>query len=107
MPKDDVELIILRTLENSPDLTQRQLADKLGLSLGKTNYLIRALIGKGLLKIQNFRKSNNKIAYLYFLTPKGIAEKTVLTNYFLQRKSEEYNNLKKEIENLKKELNIH
>ena len=106
MTKDDSELTVLRVLENNPNLTQRQLADKLGLSLGKTNYLIRALIDKGLLKISNFSNYDNKVAYLYFLTPKGIAEKTVLTNYFLQRKSEEYNKLKKEIKRLKKELNI-
>lgn len=96
----EIELEILRNLDSNPDLTQRQIAEKLGVSLGKTNYLIKALLAKGLVKVNNFKRSNNKLGYMYMLTPKGIEKKTKLTILFLQRKSEEYNKLKQDIENL-------
>ncbi len=96
----EIELEILRNLESNPDLTQRQIAEKLGVSLGKTNYLIKALLAKGFVKVNNFRTSNNKLGYMYMLTPEGIENKTKLTILFLQRKSEEYNKLKKEMENI-------
>ena len=86
-------------------MTQRQLSKELGLSLGRTNYVIHALIDKGLLKLNNFKRSDNKLGYIYLLTPEGLAEKSTLAQNFLIRKSKEYNRLKEEIEILKKELN--
>ena len=85
-------------------MTQRQIAKELGLSLGKTNYVVRALIDKGWVKLSNFKRSDNKLGYIYILTPEGISEKTILAQNFLKRKSEEYNRLKQEIEILKNEL---
>ena len=80
------------------------MAKELGLSLGKTNYIVRALVDKGWVKLSNFKRSDNKLGYIYLLTPEGVSEKTVLAQNFLKRKSEEYNKLKKEIEMLKNEL---
>ena len=104
MPKSDTEYIILRILKNNPKITQREMAKELGLSLGKTNYVVRALIDKGWVKLSNFKRSDNKLGYIYLLTPEGLSEKTMLAQNFLNRKSEEYNRLKKEIEILKNEL---
>ena len=104
MHKSDAEYIILRILEDNPKMTQRQMAKELGLSLGKTNYIVRALIDKGWVKLSNFKRSDNKLGYIYLLTPEGLSEKTTLAQNFLNRKSEEYNRLKKEIEILKNEL---
>ncbi len=100
----DNEYSLLKVLKDNPEMTQRQLSKELGLSLGKTNYLMRALVDKGWVKLTNFRRSNNKIGYLYVITPKGITEKTILAQNFLNRKSEEYNRLKEEIKILKNEL---
>jgi EPS-associated MarR family transcriptional regulator len=97
---------VLRALEQQPDLSQRQLADMLGVSLGKTNYLLRALLDKGLLKAHNFRSSQNKLAYAYLITPRGLAEKAALTRGYLERKSEEYEALRVEIERLKADLKL-
>tara|TARA_B100000925_G_C21882837_1_gene419278 strand:- start:503 stop:826 length:324 start_codon:yes stop_codon:yes gene_type:complete len=94
------ELEILRKIEENPNLTQRQIAEHLGLSLGKINYLIQALISKGLLMIDNFKRSDNKLGYLYLLTPEGVDTKKNLTILFLQRKSEEFDKLKKEMEQI-------
>ncbi len=94
------ELEILRKIEENPNLTQRQIAEHLGLSLGKINYLIRALINKGFLMIGNFKRSDNKLGYLYLLTPEGVETKKKLTILFLQRKSEEFDKLKKEMEQI-------
>ena len=77
---------------------------ELGLSLGKTNYVIKALVDKGWLKLNNFKRSDTKLGYIYLLTPRGISGKTILARNFLMRKSEEYNKLKVEIEKLKNEL---
>jgi len=104
MHQIDTEYTLLKILEDNPELTQRQISRKLGLSLGKTNYLIHALMGKGWVKLDNFRRSNNKLGYLYLITPKGIEEKSILAKNFLERKSVQYNKLKKEIEILKSEL---
>ena len=104
MHKSDIDYIILRILKDNPKMTQRQMAKELGLSLGKTNYVVRALIDKGWVKLSNFKRSDNKMGYIYLLTPEGVSEKTVLAQNFLKRKSEEYNKLKKEIEMLKNEL---
>ena len=104
MHQSDFEYQVLKIIEDNPNLTQRQIAKKLGLSLGKTNYLIRALFDKGWVKLRNFRKSNNKIGYLYLLTPSGAVNKTELTEQFLRRKSQEYERLKEEIKVLKRQL---
>lgn len=102
--QDDTRFRILRLLQDSPELTQREIADKLGISLGSVNYCLRALADKGLVKIQNFRNSKNKLGYLYLLTPKGIREKVALTEAFLKRKVEEYEAIKAEIASLESDL---
>ena len=94
----------LRLLEANPRMTQRDMADALGVSLGKANYCLRALLDKGLIKMQNFRNSQNKRAYAYLLTPAGIAARAELTLRFLQVKIAEYESLKQEIEALGHEL---
>ena len=104
MHRSETEYIILKILKDNPKMTQRQMAKELGLSLGKTNYVVRALVDKGWVKLSNFKRSDNKLGYIYLLTPEGIAEKSILAQNFLKRKSEEYNRLKKEIEILKNEL---
>lgn len=91
----------MRLLEENPDMTQRELAEKLGVSVGGLNYCLKALTEKGWVKMQNFANSKNKFGYVYVLTPKGISEKAKLTSAFLKRKMEEYEALKIEIENLK------
>ena len=88
---------VLRKIRNKPESTQRQLAKDLGFSLGKLNYCLKALKNKGLVKIENFKKNPKKINYIYILTPKGISEKTKLTVNFMQRKIEEYDELKEEL----------
>lgn len=100
---EESHLKVLRLLEAHPDLSQRELAERLGVSLGKTNYCVRSLLDKGLLKINNFRNSRNKVAYAYLLTPAGIAAKAELTARFLKLKMYEYEVLKADIELLKKE----
>ena len=94
---------LLKTLEDNPGLSQRDLAKRLGVSLGKVNFCLNALVDKGSLKINNFRNSENKLAYAYLLTPTGIAEKAALTRRFLIRTTKEYELLKAEIELLKQE----
>ena len=93
---------VLRKINKKPNVTQRELANELGFSLGKLNYCLKALKNKGLVKIKNFEKNPNKINYIYVLTPKGIAEKTKLTINFMKRKMKEYEELKKEIKKQKK-----
>jgi len=101
---EDIDLHLLRQLEREPRLNQRGLARRLGLSLGKLNYCVRALVGKGLVKISNFRRSDNKLAYAYLLTPVGLQEKSRLTIAFLRRKQEEYERLQVEIAQLQAEV---
>ena len=96
--KKQEELEILRTIDKKNNSSQRQLAKELGFSLGKLNYCLKALKQKGFLKIRNFKKNKKKIGYLYLLTPLGITNKTKLTISFMQRKMEEYDELKKEIQ---------
>jgi len=103
----ETHLKVLRHLENNPNVTQRKLAEELGISLGKTNYCMKALISKGMIKAKNFKNSANKRAYLYILTPKGIEAKARISVKFLQRKIKEYEALRVEIEQLKTELNVH
>ncbi len=92
-------------MQENPDLTQRQLAEMLGMSVGGLNYCLNALIDKGFVKMGNFQKSKNKFKYVYLLTPQGIAEKMALTSRFLKRKMEEYDALREEIDALKSEEN--
>jgi EPS-associated MarR family transcriptional regulator len=103
--QEDTHFRIMRILQENPDLTQRELAEKLGMSVGGLNYCLNALMDKGLVKMQNFSNSKNKFKYVYLLTPMGIAEKVALTTRFLSRKMEEYEALKLEIEALKSESN--
>lgn len=101
---EEIALQLLRQLELEPHLNQRSLAERLGVSLGKANYCVQALIGRGLIKISNFRRNDNKLAYAYLLTPKGLQEKARLTIAFLKRKQQEYERLQVEIEVLQAEV---
>jgi EPS-associated MarR family transcriptional regulator len=102
--QEDTYFRVLRILQDTPDISQRELAEKLGVSVSGLNYCLKALIDKGWVKIQNFSKNNNKLCYSYLLTPTGIAEKASLTSRFLQRKMQEYEALKQEINHIKKEV---
>ncbi|MEN6318309.1 MAG: MarR family EPS-associated transcriptional regulator [Syntrophaceae bacterium] len=99
-------LMILREIGTNPQLSQRELSSRLGLSLGKINFLLKAMIAQGLVKAENFKNSSNKRAYLYLLTPLGMETKAKTTYRFLKRKIEEYEKLKKEIAQLKKEVDF-
>jgi EPS-associated MarR family transcriptional regulator len=99
----ETHLQVLRLLESDPQTSQRNLAKALGVSLGKVNYCLNALLEKGLLKMQNFQGSKSKLAYAYLLTPAGIAEKAGLTHRFLKSKIEEYEQLKLEIDSLRQQ----
>jgi MarR family transcriptional regulator, temperature-dependent positive regulator of motility len=101
---DELRLRLLRQLTEHPALSQRELARLLGLSLGKTNYCLRALVDKGWVKVNNFRTSNNKLAYAYVLTPSGLRAKVQATSAFLRRKQDEYVQLEHEIAELRAEV---
>ena len=103
MLTDEYRYKILKILEANPEISQRDMARELGVSLGRTNYCLKALIEIGLLKVTNFRNSINKLAYMYLLTPKGIEEKSVITARFLKIKMQEYANLEAEIEELRRD----
>jgi EPS-associated MarR family transcriptional regulator len=103
-PREQAHLRILQLVADAPGISQRQLAERLGISLGKTNYLLRALLEKGLIKADNFRRSDNKLGYLYLLTPEGIKAKLSLTRSYLARKEAEFLALKSEIEAMRSEL---
>jgi EPS-associated MarR family transcriptional regulator len=109
-PPDHIEneevLRILREIKKSPEMTQRELSSRLGISLGKVNFLLKAMIERGLVKVENFKTNTNKKAYLYFLTPRGIEEKARTTYFFLKRKMQEYEHLEKEIRILKEEARL-
>ena len=98
MQNDPDKFNVLRKVNSNPNISQRELAYQLNLSLGKVNYCLRSLKNKGLVKIKNFKKSENKLRYAYILTPKGIAEKTKITINFMKKKMKEYDELKSEIE---------
>jgi EPS-associated MarR family transcriptional regulator len=102
-PVDPSQLKVLRLLDDSPNRTQREMANELGMSLGKANYVLKALLAKGFVKAQGFSKSKNKRGYSYLLTPAGVAAKAELTRQFLARKIAEYDALKQEIESLRGE----
>ena len=101
---EDTHYQVLKILEQNPRISQRELARELGVSVGKVNYCLKALMKKGLVKASNFKNSSNKIAYFYVLTPRGIEAKTKISVRFLQRKLEEYEALKGEIEELQTEV---
>lgn len=103
MLNDETRYRILKVLEADPQASQRRIADELGISLGRVNYCLQALIKKGLVKANNFRSSANKRAYLYLLTPRGIEEKARVTARFLRVKLDEYEILKRELEELERE----
>ena len=104
MMDQELEYRLLKILEQQPDLTQRQMSEALGVSLGKTNYLLKSLIDVGWIKLDNFQKSNNKWGYAYLLTPTGMTEKAAITLRFLRRKKQEYNDLQLEIARLQQEV---
>lgn len=102
--QEDTYFRVLRMLQDNPDMTQREIAKKLGISTSGLNYCLKALIDKGWVKVQNFSQSKNKFGYIYVLTPQGISEKIALTSRFLKRKMQEYGELKDEIEALQNEI---
>ena len=102
--QEDTYFRVLRMLQDNPDMTQREIAEKLGISTSGLNYCLKALIDKGWVKVQNFTQSKNKFGYIYVLTPQGIAEKTLLAGRFLKRKMTEYEELQTEIEALISEM---
>ena len=104
MVDQELEYRALKILEQQPDLTQRQLAEELGVSLGKTHYLVKSLIDVGWVKLDNFQRSDNKWGYAYLLTPMGIVEKAAITARFLVRKQREYTQLQQEITELQEEV---
>lgn len=104
MLTDEYRYKILKLVDAKPEISQRELAAELGISLGKANFCLKALIEVGLLKATNFRNSKNKLAYMYLLTPTGIEEKTKITLRFLKNKMQEYESLKLEIDILNQEV---
>jgi EPS-associated MarR family transcriptional regulator len=104
---DNAELAVLRLLEQHPTQSQRDLSRALGLSLGKTHYVLRALLERGMVKVRNFRRSDRKLAYAYVLTPAGLREKLRLTRAFLARKEAEFERLQRTIETLRDELSAY
>ena len=103
MFEDNTNYSLLKTLENNPSLSQRDLAKRVGVSLGKVNFCLNALVAKGCLKVNNIRNSDNKLAYAYMLTPHGVDEKARMTVRFLKYKMQEYELLRKEIADLKRD----
>ena len=103
MLTDEYRYRILKILENNPAASQREIARELGVSLGRVNFCLQALIEKGLIKVNNFRENESKRAYLYYLTPKGMKEKARVTVRFLKVKLDEYENLKNELAQLQRE----
>ena len=107
MLSEEVRYKLLKLLEPNPELSQREVARELGISLGKVNYCLKALVDRGWIKAANFKNSRNKSAYMYLLTPRGIEEKTRVTARFLQTKMREYEALRAEIEQIRDEAERH
>lgn len=103
--REEVRFRVLRLIESKPEISQRELADELGVSLGQINYQLKALKERGLIKVGNFMRSDNKLAYIYLLTPKGVADKLAITKRFLERKRQEFELMKTELEELEREVN--
>ncbi len=106
MISDEIKYHLLSLLEKDPHLSQRDMAKAMGISLGKVNYCLKALVEKGVIKAKNFYHHDNKFSYSYFLTPKGVREKTTVTYRFLMQKMQEYEVLKHEIENIRADMTI-
>ena len=104
MPSDSHHYRLLKLIEANPHMSQREQAQAMGVSLGKVNYCLKALVAKGFVKLENFRRSEDKRVYAYLLTPKGIEEKARVTIDFLQRKLDEYEAIRSEIEELQREV---
>lgn len=102
--REEVRFRVLRLIESNPEISQRELAGELGISLGQVNYQLKALKEKGLIKVGNFIKSGNKVAYAYLLTPQGLADKLAIAKQFIIRKKTEYKIIKKEIADLESEI---
>ena len=100
--QEDTKLRVFQIISNNPQLTSRELAKKVGISNGSAYYMLLSLVDKGYIKFENFKNSAQKTKYSYLLTPKGIREKTLITSKFLERKKQEYDALKEEIETLEK-----
>jgi len=101
---DEMHYRLMRLLESSPEMSQREVARELGISVGKVNYCVRALIARGLVKAKRFRNSRNKLAYIYLLTPRGLQTKTEMTVRFLRSRMKEYEDLRQEIERMRAEI---
>ena len=104
MTNDELEYRVLKWLQNNPNVTQRQLASELGVSLGKVNFLLKSLTQVGWVKLENFKRSDNKMGYAYLLTPTGLIEIAQITRSFLERKEVEYQQLENEIQQLRAEV---
>ena len=100
----DVEYYLLREIASQSEFTQLELSRKIGVSVGKVNYVVSALVQKGIVKMENFKESKSKKGYLYLLTPKGIKEKKVITLNFIRRKMDDYERLEREIEKARQEI---
>tara|TARA_Y100000768_G_scaffold64460_1_gene44490 strand:+ start:695 stop:1069 length:375 start_codon:yes stop_codon:yes gene_type:complete len=103
---NDQDYLVMKYINDTQKISQRELSQSLNISLGKINYILRALINKGIVKARNFTNSKNKRAYSYYLTPKGLQEKARLTVSFFDRKSKEYDKLKAELRELEKEIKV-
>lgn len=101
---DDAHYRLLKLIEANPDISQRELAREMGISLGKANYCLKALVARGFVKLENFRRHGNKLAYAYLLTPAGIEEKARVTVSFLRHKEQEFETIKQEIARLREEV---
>jgi EPS-associated MarR family transcriptional regulator len=103
---DEIRYKLMRLLQANPEMSQRDVARELDISVGKVNYSLRALVGRGWVKVNNFRDSDNKLAYKYLLTPRGIEAKARLTVRFLRAKMDEYETLKMEIEQIRRDADV-
>ena len=103
---EEIHYRILKLLHVKPDMSQRELSRELGISLGKTNYCIKAMLEGGWIKVRNFKNSRNKMAYVYLLTPKGIEKKAKIAVRYLRKKMEEFELLEREIEQLRSEISV-
>ena len=104
--QSEIKLKVMRLISEVPEMSSRQVADAVGISNGSAYYVLTALVEKGLVKLENFKNNAQKRRYAYLLTPKGIREKSILTHNFIERKRKEYENLKKEIEDMEEEAGI-
>lgn len=106
MMNDEIQHKIFSIIEQNPNITQRELARQLGISLGKANYCLKAFMQKGWVKVKNFKNNKNKLGYFYLLTPSGIKQKSRITVRYLEQKMAEYDRIKAEIEKLKQEIEV-